>query len=162
MNTKHVAAFLALGLALACGGNQAVRMNESSDLPGTRWQGTVSSPPNLDGAVEMSGTAWMAEAEGSDGTTQVRVSISNAAPGGVHPWAVRHGQCGSDRAVFGESASYEPMEVEDNGRATASAMVNEPLPAGGEHSVAIMASPTNRELIVACANLAPPVSAGFR
>ena len=162
MDTKHFAAFLTLALAVACGGNQAVRLDESNELPGTRWQGTVSSPPTLDGAVEMTGSAWMAEAEESDSATYVQVSISNAAPGGVHPWQVRRGQCGSDRGVFGESAAYEPLEVEDDGRASATAMIDEPLPERGEHSIAILASERNQDLIVACANLAPPVAGGFR
>lgn len=162
MHTKSIAALLTVALALACGGNQAVRLNESSELPGTRWQGAVSSPPTLDGAVEMSGTAWMAEAEGSDSTTHVQVSIRNAAPGGVHPWQVRRGQCGSNWGVFGDSTAYQPLEVGNDGHASASVMVNEPLPEDGEHSVAILASPRNQDLIVACANLAPPVAGGFR
>lgn len=163
MDTKHLLALLTTGitLATACGGSQAVRLNESGELPGTRWQGTVSSPPMLEGAVEMSGTAWMAEAEG-DGTTQVQLSIRNAAPGGVHPWQVRRGQCGSDGGIFGDRTVYEPLEVDDEGRATASARVNEPLPESGQYSVVILASVRNQDLMVACANLAPPVASGFR
>lgn len=162
MDTKHAVVSLTLGLALACGGNQAVRLSETDDLPAARWQGTVSSPPTLDGAVEMAGTAWMAEAEEADSATQVTVSIRNATPGGVHPWEVRRGQCGSGRGSFGDSATFEPLEVGDDGRASASVMVSEPLPDSGEHSVAILASPSNMDLIVACANLAPPVASGFR
>jgi hypothetical protein len=163
MDTKQLTAFLAIvALAAACGGNQAVRLNESSDVRGTRWQGTVSTPPTLEGAVEIGGTAWMAEAEGSDSTTYVQVSIQNAAPGGVHPWHVHRGQCGSGWGVFGDSTAYEPLEVGDDGRASASAVVDEPLPESGEHSVTILASPRNPDLIVACANLAPPVAGGFR
>ena len=162
MDTKHVTPLVCLALAVACGGNQAVRISQSEERPGTQWQGTVSSPPDLDGVVEMTGTAWMAEAQEGDSATVVEVAIQNAAPGGVHPWEVRRGQCGSGRAAFGESASYEPMEVENDGRASSSATVNEPFPQTGEYSVAILASPSNRDLIVACANLAPPVSGGFR
>ena len=164
MNKKHRTALVTciLTLSIACGGNQAVRLNESGELPGTRWQGTVSTPPNLEGAVEMSGTAWMAQAEEGDSTTRVQVSIRNAAPGGVHPWQVRRGQCGSNGSVFGDSARYEPLEVSDDGRATASVVVDAPLPESGDYSVTILASPTNRDLVVACANLAPPVAAGFR
>jgi hypothetical protein len=163
MDTKHLTAILPiLALATACGGSQAVRLNESSDVRGTRWQGTVSTPPTLEGAVEIGGTAWMAEAEGSDSRTQVEVAIQNAAPGGVHPWHVRRGQCGSGWEVFGDSTAYEPLEVGNDGRATASAILDEPLPASGEHSVTILASPRNPDLIVGCANLAPPVAGGFR
>jgi hypothetical protein len=162
METRHGAAFLSLIFALACGGNQAVQLNQSDDLPGNRWQGTVSSPPTLDGVVEMNGTAWMAEAEEGDTTTVVQVAIQNAAPGGLHPWEVRRGQCGTDWGVLGDSTAYEPLEVSNQGRASASATVSEPLPDTGEYSVAILASPSNEDLIVACANLAPPVAGGFR
>jgi hypothetical protein len=110
----------------------------------------------------MNGTAWMAEAEEADSATVVQVAIQNAAPGGLHPWEVRRGQCGANRGVLGESAAYEPLEVGNDGRASAQVMVDEPLPNSGEHSVAILASTTNRDLIVACANLAPPVAGGFR
>jgi hypothetical protein len=34
------------------------------------------------------------------------------------------------------------------------------LPRDGEYSVEVLASPTNRELVVACANLAPPIQRG--
>ena len=162
MDTRHVTPLVCLVLAVACGGNQAVRISQSEERPGTRWQGTVSSPPDLDGVVEMTGTAWMAAAQEGDDATFVEVTIRNAAPGGVHPWEVRRGQCGTNWGVFGDPTAYEPLEVENDGRASASATVNEPFPRTGEHSVAILASPTNKELIVACANLAPPVSGGFR
>lgn len=137
-------------------------MGQSDDLPGNRWQGTVSSPPTLEGVVEMTGTAWMAEGEESDNTTVVQVAIQNATPGGVHPWEARRGRCGSSWGVLGDSTAYERLEVSNQGRASASATVNEPFPETGEYSVAILASPSNRELVVACANLAPPVAGGFR
>lgn len=162
MRTRHAAALPILLVALACGGSQAVRLSQSDELPGDRWQGTVSSPPTLAGVVQMNGTAWMAAAEEADSATYVQVAIENAAPGGVHPWEVRRGACGSNWGMLGDSAAYEPLEVENNGRASASATLGEPVPRSGEYSVAILASSTNEELIVACANLAPPVAGGFR
>jgi hypothetical protein len=34
------------------------------------------------------------------------------------------------------------------------------LPRDGSYSIEVLASPTNRDLVVACANLAPPIQGG--
>ena len=41
------------------------------------------------------GSATMAPGANSE-TTTLSLSLANATPGGVHPWEVRHGQCGAD------------------------------------------------------------------
>jgi hypothetical protein len=104
----------------------------------------------------MSGSAWMAEGEDDD-ETRVEVTIANATPGGAHPWQVQLGRCSGSRGVFGSAGTYEPLEIGNDGRATADATINEPFPTQGEYAVVIMASASNRNLIVACANLAPPI-----
>ena len=157
MNMKTAALAVAVVLP-ACSFGQAVQLNESGELPQTRWQGTLNSPPNLEGAVQMQGMAWMAASE-DDNTTQVQVQVANATPGGVHPWEVRVGRCGTDRGVFGSGEDYEDLEVGSNGEATASAVVERALPRSGEYSVSVLASPNNRDLVVACGNLAPPITA---
>ena len=156
MTIKHAVPILTIVLLPACGGGPAVQLN-GSDLPTQRWNATMTSPPDLSGAVEMDGSAWMAEAEGE--ATQIRVSIQNAAPGGTHPWQVQRGRCGADLGVFGSAADYDPLEVGGDGQASETAIIEEPLPATGDYSVTVMASPTNRDLVVACGNLAPPIAA---
>lgn len=158
MNIQRAAVLGVVIFLPSCSVGQAVRLNESGDLPASRWQASVTSPPNLEGAVEMVGTAWMADGENGN-TTQVAIQIENAAPGGVHPWEIRVGRCGVDRGVFGSSEDYEHLEVGGDGEAAAEATVEQRLPRTGEYSVSILASPTNRELVVACGNLAPPITA---
>jgi hypothetical protein len=156
MNIKHAVPVLAIALLADCGGQQAVQLS-GSDIPTERWNATMTSPPALSGAVEMDGSAWMAEAEGE--YTQVRITIHNASPGGTHPWLVQRGRCGAERGVFGAAADYGQHEVGADGRAGETAIIEQPLPTNGEYSIAVMASPTNRDLVVACGNLAPPVAA---
>lgn len=156
MNIKKTTALAAMAGLFACGGNQAVQLNEASEVPTTRWHATMNTPPTLAGAVQMTGTAWMAEAQ--DTTTRVQISLENAAPGGHHPWMVQRGRCGADRGLFGDASSYEPLAVDDDGTASASAIVRERVPTSGTYSVAVLASPSNQDLVVACGNLAPPVA----
>ncbi|MGE0158885.1 MAG: hypothetical protein AB7T31_05690 [Gemmatimonadales bacterium] len=158
MNTKHLI-FAATALSLACSGGPAVEINETPEVPAERWQGPITSPPNLAGAVQMEGTAWMATAEESN-QTRVHIEIANAAPGGRHPWEIQRGRCGSSGDLFGSPADYEPIEVNDDGQATMTTEIPMSLPRDGEYSVEVLASPANRDLVVACANLAPPIQRG--
>ena len=50
--------------------------------------------------------------------------------GGLHPWQLHHGQCGSDEGVFGAAT--------------------------GSYFVVVRASAANDAMRVACGNLAPP------
>jgi hypothetical protein len=158
MNTKHIL-FVTAGLSVACFGGPAVQIEQDPDIPSTRWQGSISSPPSLAGAVQMGGTAWMATGNQAN-QTRVHIELANASPGGTHPWAVQRGRCGASGALFGTPGEYEPIEVNDDGRASVTADIPMILPRDGEYSVEVLASPTNRELVVACANLAPPIQRG--
>jgi hypothetical protein len=121
----------------------------------TRWSGTLESPANLAGAVHMKGSATMTP--GSNGqNTRVMVNLSNASPGGVHPWQVRRGRCGSDEGVLGRAEEYKALKVDDYGRADESATLPIMMPSGGAFYVSVGASASNPETIVACGNLAPP------
>jgi hypothetical protein len=121
----------------------------------TRWHGTLTTPATLAGAVQMTGTVSMAPGSNS-GSTTVSLTLANATPGGVHPWAVHRGQCGADEGVFGPPEAYRPVTVGEDGRARASATVPLETPTTGTYFVSVRASKANDETIVACANLAPP------
>jgi hypothetical protein len=157
MKTQHMV-LAAAALSVACFGGPPVEIDETPELPATRWQGAITSPPNLQGAVQMDGTAWMAS--GDENETRVHIEIENAAPGGTHPWEVQRGRCGGDGDLFGSADDYETIEIDDDGEATVTVELDERLPRDGEYSVEVLASPTNRDLVVACANLAPPVQRG--
>lgn len=158
MEIPRIALLAAAAFLTSCaafGGDPAVQMRESENMPATRWQGTLSSPQSLSGAVEMTGTAWMGRDE-DRGETLASVTIRNAAPSGRHPWAVHEGRCGADRGVYGSADDLELLEVDDDGRASSTGRIGAEMRDSGDYFVAVYASPTNRQLVVACANLAPP------
>jgi len=121
----------------------------------SRWSGTLASPANLAGAVQMNGSVAMTPGTNS-GNTRVSLDLSNASPGGLHPWQLRVGQCDSDGGVFGSADVYQALKVDDQGRASGSAMVPLVMPTAGRYHVSVGASAANPGTIVACGNLAPP------
>jgi hypothetical protein len=120
-----------------------------------RWSGTLVSPASLAGAVQMKGSAAMTPGS-NGGNTSVSIDLSNASPGGVHPWQLRHGQCGQDNGVFGLADAYKTLKVDEQGRASGSVTVPLVMPTEGRYYVSVAASAANPATIVACANLAPP------
>lgn len=121
----------------------------------SRWNGTLASPANLAGAVQMKGSVSMTPGLNS-ADTRISLDLSNASPGGVHPWQVRAGQCGADEGVFGSADQYHALKVDDQGNATSSATVPIAMPTEGRYYASVGASAANPETIVACGNLAPP------
>ncbi|HSH75993.1 MAG TPA: hypothetical protein VLA09_09955 [Longimicrobiales bacterium] len=160
MTTNRVlATVLVLISAAACNTfnrGQAVRMSTQDTELNTRWHASLVSPASLAGAVQMSGSASMAPADDSMRTV-VALSLANAAPGGLHPWEARLGQCGmtTDYGVFGVSDEYGTMKIDSDGNAIGSVTVSRPTPVSGDYFVAVYASDANR-MVVACGNLAPP------
>jgi hypothetical protein len=121
-----------------------------------RWSATLVTPSELAGAVQLRGSAWWAPMAGVE-TTRATINISNATPGGVHPWHIHKGRCGADGGIVGPAEAYKALKIDNDGKATASVTLNMPLPTEGEYYVNVHASPSNMGTIVACGNLAPPV-----
>lgn len=121
----------------------------------SRWNGTLASPASLAGAVQIRGSVAMTPGS-STGNTRVSLDLSNASPGGVHPWQLRMGQCGADEGVFGQAEAYRAVTVDDQGRANGTATVPLVMPIDGRYYVSVGASAANPSTIVACGNLAPP------
>ena len=69
------------------------------------------------------------------GNTTVLLVLANATPGGLHPWQLHRGQCGSDEGVFGSAAAYPAAKVGNDGRATSSATVPLETPTTGSYFV---------------------------
>lgn len=153
---QQIAISLLLAAACACNPfrqQTPVEISDSGPSFGSRWNATIATPAALAGAIDIHGTAWMAP---SSGRTIAGVTISNAAPGGVHPWHVHQGQCGSNGAILGPADAYPPLNVANDGTASAQANLDIPLPQSGEYHVNVHASSDNMGTIVACGNLAPP------
>lgn len=136
----------------------AVQMSASDTELNTRWHANLVSPSALAGVVQMSGSASMAPNPTGSGTV-VTINLANAAPGGLHPWELRRGECGStsDGRSFGASDAYQPLEVDSDGRATETATLETAMPQSGQYYVVVYASKANATTVVACGNLAPPV-----
>ena len=124
------------------------------DIPvGERWNATLATPAGLQGAVQVHGNGYLArDPQGSKAV----IHISNATPGGVHPWAIRTGLCGNDNPVFGDASAYRNLKVDNDGTAQTSATLSTPFPTSGDYSLEVRASPTNTGTVIACGNLAPP------
>ena len=147
---------LAAGACNPFRGDPAVEVSAQDASLNSRWHANLASPASLAGAVQMNGSASMAPSGGS--STTITLDLANASPGGLHPWAAHRGQCGAgmDDGVLGASQAYEPLKVDSDGRATATATVSLQTPRTGSYFVVVLASVANSETIVACGNLAPP------
>jgi hypothetical protein len=157
MRACIVAALVVSAVTLAsCGGRQPVEINPDAQSVATRWNGTLSAPPELAGVSDVRGQGWMAGDTRNPDQIRAHAQISNAVPGGVHPWHVHRGQCGKDQGILGPADAYKPLRVEGDGRAVADAQLPIPLPRSGSFFVNVHASASNMKTIVACGNLAPP------
>jgi hypothetical protein len=132
-----------------------VRVTINDANVNSRWHGTLTSPSNLAGAVQMTGSISMSPGS-SAGNTNVALLLANASPGGLHPWQLHRGQCGTDDGVFGSPEAYRTLKVDEYGRASSMANVPLVMPNDGRYYVSVGASVANAETIVACGNLASP------
>jgi hypothetical protein len=135
--------------------DQAVQVSTKDENLNSRWHATLATPAELAGAVQMNGSASMAPGTKS-GNTRVSLDLANATPGGLHPWQLHRGQCGSDDGVVGSVAAYPAAKVGNDGHATASANLPLTTPTAGSYFVIVQASAANNAMTVACGNLAPP------
>lgn len=158
MTRNHIATLtLACFVAAGCGmltKTSGTEINESGANARNNWTTTLATPSTLAGAVQVHGTgSWMREGNGS----MAMVSISNATPGGVHPWHIHAGRCGGNGPVVGDPGAYKALEVNSSGDASQNASLSVALPYANDYYVNVHASPTNMGTIIACGNLAPPV-----
>ena len=150
-------AFSALALA-ACNpfrSDQAVEVSTKDQNLNSRWHANLATPAGLAGVVQMNGSASMAPGSKS-GNTTVALDLANATPGGLHPWQLHRGQCGSDDGVVGSADQYPVAKVDGDGRASAKANVPLETPTRGNYFVVVQASAANDAVTVACGNLAAP------
>jgi hypothetical protein len=173
MNARHPIAHAALLLSVAaCFQRQAVEITPENETAARSWTAKLATPPHLRGAVQAQGTATMgprptdhdgnANGDGNGGEhdrgTWVEIRLSNVAPGGMHPWRVQAGRCvGSGHDLLFVTDEERMLRVESDGTAEARAhLPSTPVPAGGDYSIVVLASPENQEVVIACGNFAPP------
>jgi hypothetical protein len=157
MQTRYLLVLLPVAALTACNPfhrNPVSEVRRDANV-NSRWRASLVSPAALAGAVQMQGSASMQPTASGQGTS-FSLSLSNATPGGVHPWQVRRGQCGSDQGPFSSGAIYQPLKIGDDGRGESGVTVPVPTPGNGEFFVTVAASAANAEMVVACGNLAAP------
>lgn len=149
---------LAVGAVITAACHRTVQINPSQTVSQTaRWNATLATPATLSGAVQVKGTAWMAPPNPSDsGRTLASIAISNATSGGLHPWSVHQGLCGSDQGVLGAATAYPLLRVNSDGTASGHTTLSVPVPTYGEYYVVVQASPSNTTTVIACGNFAAP------
>jgi hypothetical protein len=153
------AAAIAVGLATtACNPfHKNANKIERADIPvGERWNAALATPSGLAGAVQIKGSGYLARGD-SPSNSKAVIHTSNATPGGIHPWQLRAGPCGSDSPVVGNPTAYSNLKVDKDGTAQGSANLAIPFPTDGSYSIQVLASPSNMGTVIACGNLAPPV-----
>jgi hypothetical protein len=133
----------------------AVEVSAKDENLNSRWHANLASPADLAGAVQMNGSASMSPAT-KPGNTTVALDLANATPGGLHPWQLHRGQCGTDEGMVGSAGAYPVAEVGKDGHAAASANLPFDAPTTGSYFVMVRASAANDAVTVACGNLAPP------
>lgn len=155
--TFPVLLLASVGCGALGGGGSAVELGSMGAASGSQWNATLSSPAAMAGVVQMTGTVTMAPSADSTRTV-ITMNLANASPGGVHPWEVRSGECGaaSSSTTLGSRDAYQPLEVDDDGRASQTVTVDTRIPTTGRYSAVIHASEANRRTVVACGNLAAP------
>jgi len=154
------AKMVAASVAILAGCNpfhHATKLSNDDPNYGRRWHASLVTPKGLQGVAQITGNATWGPAP-QEGASLVKVSISNATPGGQHPWALHHGQCGNDAGVIGSPGDFPALHVGNDGTASQSATLAIVLPRNGEYFVSIEAAATNAGIVVACGNLSPPVN----
>lgn len=146
-----------LVLLAACGGHRQVEIDPEGELVASRWNATLATPAALAGAMQVHGRGWWGAQRGEPIRSQAHVEINNAVPGGDHPWHVHQGQCGTNGPIVGSATAYRSLEVDKDGKASATADLDLPMPRTGQYYVNVHASANNMGTIIACGNLAPPV-----
>ena len=158
MNTRHALVLASLVAAAGCNPFHREPVSEvrRDANVNSRWRASLVTPAALAGAVQMRGSAAMQPTGSGQQSTLLSVSISNATPGGIHPWQVRRGQCGADEGAFSSNVAYHPLKIGDDGRGETGTTVASIMPDIGNYFVTVYASTANPETVVACGNLAPP------
>jgi hypothetical protein len=159
MRTPNLVGLAVVSITLAaCGSSKRpVEINPQAQVVTTRWNATLATPPALAGAMQVKGTGWMGVDPGDPNKARAHVSITNAVPGGEHPWHVHIGRCGQDQGIFGPAEAYRPLKIGSEGSAESDAEIGAAAPTSGEYFINVHASQDNMKTIIACGNLAPPV-----
>jgi hypothetical protein len=96
-----------------------------------------------------------------DGETRANLTLRGASAGGSHPWRIREGHCPSGDSEpgavgneVGGAGDYPPLEPNDSGNASRTAILAIMLARDGEYHIDVYESEENMS-VVACGDLQP-------
>ena len=93
--------------------------------------------------------------QSGDGSAKASVSIEGAKSGAMHIWHVHQGHCTTTPGpVVGDANAYQPMTVDERGRASASATLRGTMLKDGEdYSVSVHSGASASDPVAACGDL---------
>ena len=154
---RHALVAVALVLT-ACAKPPVAELSPGIDPVSTRWNAILATPEAMRGIIQGQGRAWATSVDAGR-RTKVNVEMSNMVPGGVHPWIIRTGQCGMGGSEVLSVTDSHQLKIGDDGKAAADVTTDSPFQNSGQYMIAVLASSENRDQVIACGNLAPPVNA---
>lgn len=128
------------------GGNVDVDVRRPGETT-EEWTATVAGQPGY------TGISATARALSAPNQTRVTINLAGAPAGGVHPWHVHQGQCGSGGPIIGDPAAYPPLRPAEGGTVVQSATVGVELNETQQYHVNVHLSPSAMQTIIACGNL---------
>lgn len=84
------------------------------------------------------------------GEYRAEIDIRGGSYQNKFPWAIRTGQCGEAGQELGNPTDFRLIETAADGMARFNTTLRLNIPEGPTHHVVILASPTNRSLVVSC------------
>jgi len=85
--------------------------------------------------------------------TQVALTVTSGTPGSRYGWDVREGKCDTDGRLLGDSTSYQPIWLGDQGMGSSVAELPLRLDAQKEYFVNLYSSATDRTTIIGCGSI---------
>ena len=85
--------------------------------------------------------------------SMARIELRGATVGAQHGWQIRSGRCGETTQVVGSPAAYRPITVRADGTAELTATVPLVLDPNRQYNVALFATRTDLDGVIACGNL---------
>lgn len=135
---------VAAALLAGCGDDD----DDSTDQERELTAELVGTP----GFEQLTGESTVTWIEGRTGFT-ADIELSGDDPGQVRPWHVHFGTCETGGAIVGPEEDYSPLEIDEDGTASAVDVIPAPLTTGESYHVNVHLSETEMGSIIACGDL---------
>ena len=120
---------------------------ESPAKRGEDWSG------QLTGRGMYTAVSGSVRAQSLDGRTTLTVQLQGDSPNSSRAWALHEGRCDNPGPMLGGMYDYPALQVSSDGRATATATLQNTLNEAKSYYVAVHASTSDMATIVACGEI---------